>query len=77
MGSIPINAIFGESHVLLIITPKINHRIGKKRYENYRAVNILQTLSKIYDRIMLKDTHREKAPSNKTLALTKSMNTDI
>ena len=25
----------------------------------------------------IKDTHREKAPSNKTPALTKSMNTDI
>ena len=31
----------------------------------------------LQERIMLKDTHREKAPSNKTLALTKSMNTDI
>ena len=27
--------------------------------------------------LSLKDTHREKAPSNKTPALTKSMNTDI
>ena len=26
---------------------------------------------------LLKDTHREKAPSNKTLALTKNTNMDI
>ena len=32
---------------------------------------------KIIKRIVLKDTHREKAPSNKTQALSKSMNMDI
>ena len=30
-----------------------------------------------YASFHIKDTHREKAPSNKTLALTESMNMDI
>ena len=29
------------------------------------------------ENLHLKDTHREKTPSNKTLAITKSMNTKI
>ena len=33
--------------------------------------------SEAANRDVLKDTHREKAPSNKTPALTKSMNMDI
>ena len=36
-------------------------------------LNVLVNCSKSYS---LKDTHREKAPSNKTPALTKSMNMD-
>ena len=36
---------------------------------------IKRNLNNNNDNIM--DTHREKAPSNKTPALTKSMNTDI
>ena len=31
----------------------------------------------VYLKERVKDTHREKAPSNKTLALTKSTNMDI